>query len=523
MKYVFCLFVFLSSLSLHAQSWQKTYGTNAPHYYSNSVASSYDKGILIPMQTNASYSSLLLKTDANGNILWQRFTDSFTKIEVTYSLKDGSLLLGGSMGTKIADHSFILKLDACGDTLWSKIILDSNSDASYISKFRVKSNGDILALGNNYGLYNSEPTVLFCFDYNGIFKWQFAEGSFINDLLMNPDNSILLSGGIYTHDSNLAAGVSAIHSIVTLIDSSGKRVWSDIYGHIAPYKYGAYGYGFYTLDKGYMTIHNNYDPNSKKEGNMYAVKFDANGNRQWVKYFGDSASYEAINDGLEVSDSTCFLVGFASNTSTGFEDSLMVMKVDFSGNLIGRKDYNLGSNSYGVSITPTFDGNYLVCSILDKITNYNSSIIKIDANMNLLSIDTSSHYKYDYLCSHKINASDSIHFMHNYTILRADTMHFYTGTETITVLSPLQLKIYPNPFTNSTNISYTLQQTENVKIEVMDIMGRNIATLINSRQEPGNHTVIFNASDYNSANAGIYIVRMTVGACVTNKQIILVK
>ena len=57
----------------------------------------------------------------------------------------------------------------------------------------------------------------------------------------------------------------------------------------------------------------------------------------------------------------------------------------------------------------------------------------------------------------------------------------------------------------------------------MDIMGRNIATLINSRQEPGNHTVIFNASDYNSANAGIYIVRMTVGACVTNKQIILVK
>ena len=86
-----------------------------------------------------------------------------------------------------------------------------------------------------------------------------------------------------------------------------------------------------------------------------------------------------------------------------------------------------------------------------------------------------------------------------------------------------QLSVYPNPFTYQTNISYTLANAGQVKIEVMDVMGREVGTLVSGNQLAGNHNVVFSAGDYNSANAGIYVVRMTIGSYVINKQIILVK
>ena len=86
-----------------------------------------------------------------------------------------------------------------------------------------------------------------------------------------------------------------------------------------------------------------------------------------------------------------------------------------------------------------------------------------------------------------------------------------------------QLSVYPNPFTYQTNISYTLANAGQVKIEVMDVMGREVGTLVSGNQTSGNHNVVFSAGDYNTANAGIYVVRMTIGSYVINKQIILVK
>ena len=66
---------------------------------------------------------------------------------------------------------------------------------------------------------------------------------------------------------------------------------------------------------------------------------------------------------------------------------------------------------------------------------------------------------------------------------------------------------YPNPFNSSTKIGYKLPSAGNVLLNVYDILGREVAVLVNSRQNSGNHSVNFEAGKFSS---GIYIYRLNV-------------
>ena len=69
---------------------------------------------------------------------------------------------------------------------------------------------------------------------------------------------------------------------------------------------------------------------------------------------------------------------------------------------------------------------------------------------------------------------------------------------------------YPNPFHLSTNISYSILHTGNVKIEIYDLLGRKLSTLVNEFKEQGNYTVEWYAKDGKGNNlpGGIYIAKI---------------
>jgi arabinogalactan endo-1,4-beta-galactosidase len=67
------------------------------------------------------------------------------------------------------------------------------------------------------------------------------------------------------------------------------------------------------------------------------------------------------------------------------------------------------------------------------------------------------------------------------------------------------LSSYPNPFRQSTTVSYTLSTAGEVRIGVYDVLGRHVATLVDERQAPGTHNAEFDAA---GRAAGIYIVRV---------------
>jgi chitinase len=81
---------------------------------------------------------------------------------------------------------------------------------------------------------------------------------------------------------------------------------------------------------------------------------------------------------------------------------------------------------------------------------------------------------------------------------------------------------YPNPFNPSTTIQYQIPVASNVSIKVFDMLGRNIATLLNETKSAGTGFVQFDASRY-QISSGVYFYRIQAGSFVQTKRMILVK
>jgi glycosidase len=79
---------------------------------------------------------------------------------------------------------------------------------------------------------------------------------------------------------------------------------------------------------------------------------------------------------------------------------------------------------------------------------------------------------------------------------------------------------YPNPFNPSTNISFYLPQSTDVKVSVFDVTGRLVATLSDGLRNAGTHVVSFDASTLSS---GIYFYRLEAGEFIETRKMILIK
>ena len=86
---------------------------------------------------------------------------------------------------------------------------------------------------------------------------------------------------------------------------------------------------------------------------------------------------------------------------------------------------------------------------------------------------------------------------------------------------------YPNPFNPSTKIKYSIPKVGNANLrslqtslKVYDILGREVTTLVNENQQPGNYEVEFNASIHSS---GVYLYKLTAGSFTATKKMILLR
>lgn len=84
---------------------------------------------------------------------------------------------------------------------------------------------------------------------------------------------------------------------------------------------------------------------------------------------------------------------------------------------------------------------------------------------------------------------------------------------------------YPNPFNPATQIRFTLQSNADVKLDIFDVTGRLVGTLINDSMNAGSHSVTWDATNQSGApvGSGVYIYRLTVGEEVQSRSMTLIK
>ncbi|MFZ1291892.1 MAG: T9SS type A sorting domain-containing protein, partial [Melioribacteraceae bacterium] len=103
-----------------------------------------------------------------------------------------------------------------------------------------------------------------------------------------------------------------------------------------------------------------------------------------------------------------------------------------------------------------------------------------------------------------------------------DLTDMVTGVEIINQL-PTQFELtqnYPNPFNPATTINFQITKQENVSLKVYNLLGQEVATLINESMGAGVYQIGFDASKLSS---GIYIYSLTAGDLHASKKMTLLK
>jgi hypothetical protein len=99
----------------------------------------------------------------------------------------------------------------------------------------------------------------------------------------------------------------------------------------------------------------------------------------------------------------------------------------------------------------------------------------------------------------------------------------YSNIVEVNFILPIEFKLeqnYPNPFNPFTSIQYTLSSKQNVQLIVYNILGKEIAVLVNEVKPAGNYEVNFDASKLSS---GVYFYQIQAGNFVETKKMILIR
>jgi len=101
------------------------------------------------------------------------------------------------------------------------------------------------------------------------------------------------------------------------------------------------------------------------------------------------------------------------------------------------------------------------------------------------------------------------------------------GMVTVTNLSTIEIpaeislmSAYPNPFNPSTEIQFSIPSEMDVKVDIVNMQGRHIKTLIDNHLMDGYHYISWDASDHAS---GVYFVRLNAGGEISVQKILLMK
>ena len=84
---------------------------------------------------------------------------------------------------------------------------------------------------------------------------------------------------------------------------------------------------------------------------------------------------------------------------------------------------------------------------------------------------------------------------------------------------------YPNPFNPSTSIVFSLPETGHISLNIYDISGRLVSTLVDGTLDNGVHNVMWNGTDMSGelVSAGVYIYALESADMVMTKKMILMK
>ncbi|MCG7850284.1 MAG: hypothetical protein MIO93_14080, partial [ANME-2 cluster archaeon] len=328
-------------------------------------------GGYIFLGSNDIASTVLLKTDVNGNQLWKKsFLDMGYAPSVLQTSDSGYILAGQSYGASIADARLV-KTNQNGSEQWSKTF-GLNGVRKVSSVWETPDGGYVLAGDIRLpDIPRRRDAWLLKTDLNGTEQWNRTFGGAGYDCVYSVQNT--LDGGYILAGSTGSYG-AGIDAWLLKTDANGYEQWNKTFGLDG---FDCVYSVVQTSDGGYVlagTIDTAKNPDFKDQilytdNDFWLFKTDANGNLEWSKTIGGLKSDEARSVQL-TSDGGYIIAGTTESYGSGGSDIWLVkiggMKVDTTQSQVIISDTNVSDNiqTSPVNSVPGFEFFGVVFSIL---------------------------------------------------------------------------------------------------------------------------------------------------------------
>lgn len=472
MKKHIMILLFLSVSLIRSITFETTYG-GIDEDYGKSVCQTSDDGYIITGVTNSyiegTHEVWLIKTDSRGEKTWSKKYGgiNYSSGNSVKQTTDGGYIITGSMETDLRSYdALLIKTDSNGNETWVKTFGGVDGDGGDFVQ-QTKDGGYILT-GNTYSYGEGNSDILLIkTDSNGNQTWLKTFGGSNLDFGFSVQQTVDSCFIIVGQTMSFGAGRADLWLIKT--NSNGIKIWDKTFGGTE----SDYGYSVQqTQDGGYIIT-------GTSLCDVFLIKTDGEGKEIWSEIYGGAGS-EIGNSVQQTTDGGYIIAGQTNSYGAG-ETDVYIIKTDSFGTIIWEKTFGGTEFDYANSVQQTRDGGYILTGITLSYGAGSTDVylIKTDENGSV-AIEVN-------------NCLEDITLYQN----------------------------YPNPFNPVTTIPYSLPVTANVELNIYNLQGQIIRSLVNDLQYEGSYKVDFDASELTT---GIYIYDLKMnGMTIDSKKMILLR
>ena len=532
---LFLLFLLLCWCNSNAQSfvqWQKTFGGIDNEYVNSCVTQTIDSGFIFSGSTFSFGAGIadvyLIKTNLYGDTLWTRTYGGIDGdwVSSVQQTSDSGFIVAGSGGTQSfglgGSDVYVIKTNMNGDTLWTRGYGGTSNDVG--SAIMQTMDGGFIITGQTISFNLGDYDVyLIKTNSNGDILWTKTIGGIGNDIGFSVQQT-LDSGYIVTGTYN---SFGAGNGDVLLIKTNlyGDTLWTRTYGGTNE----EIGRSVQqTNDSGYVIVGSTLSFGAGS-GDVYLIKTDINGDTLWTRTYG-GAGFDGGNEVQQTTNGGYLIIGTTKSFGAGNSDFYLI-KTDAYGDTLLTRTFGGAGNDNGYAIKQTNDGG---CIIGGDTYSFGAGredvyLIKTDSNYSSGCYEGSTATITGRPATQVLNtiynvssggiAHNTITVIGNGGIVSSPCLT--VGINAINNIYS-DLKITPNPVSQSTIVSFSLNQPEKISANIYDITGRLVKNLFDGNVNPGNHQIEWNVTDGGIDN-GIYLLNFNGNGFSISQKVVILK
>jgi hypothetical protein len=495
--------------------------------------------IRVALVTSALCLTLVYPISAQGpDTLWTK-THGGSSTDYGYSIQQtfpdgGYIIVGATFSYGQGSYDiYLVKTDAAGEATWAKTYGGTGTD--YGRSVQQTCDGGYIIVGyTNSSGAGSYDLLLMKTDSGGTEDWAYTyggggddRGHFVQQTV--PDSGYIVAG--YTETYGPGGG----DMFLIKTDAHGGLVWGDGYGTASWEESWCVRQTF--PDSGYIVVGSTASSGAGGD-DVYVIKLDAAGDTTWTRTYGGPLGDYGYSIKQTLPDSGYIITGNTFSFGAGDRDVYLI-KTDAAGDTAWTRTFGGSSADLGYSVEQKSpNAGYIVSGSTRSFGagSYDAYLIETDSQGLALWSKTYGGTEYDDGFCVLQTSPDSGY------IVGGSTRSYGAGAYDVYVIrtepvmagidpdKPLQAVLMasqgsPNPFNRKTLITYHLDGPSRVNIGVYNILGQQVAALVDTWQAGGVHTVAWDGSTRSGRRAasGHYYLRIEAGDRAVTRNLLLLR